>query len=555
MSFWRNFGFYTVSSIETTLNKPDFTLEDLLDDDEILQEVKAQNKKLIDVLAQPDNVKKLVEYVTSDTSEDNQKQQFKLPLVSAEVLCYDVPAIMDGLMKDMAMVDRLLQYLDRPAPLPSLQSNLVCRVVGFYLEKRPTEMLSTMQAKSNLMDRFLAHLDNASVVELLQKVVSSEPNTESAETAHFQWLKDSQLIQKLTCKLDPSLDPETHINAAGALVDLARVPSMLKTLETEEILTSILSYVLANPNPKALASNSAMISGLNVIIELLRHSPHTFQTAAELPLSKLSLTYTVVLKELDKFKAILSINPTSETIPTTMGDIEPLGFARLKVLELVSVLSQSNYGCVDEVLMEKDMFSLVLDLFFHFRWNNVLHAHVVNMIRRGLEGPNEDIKEHLIKHARLAHRIVEAEKENTQILQNPRGVRRGYMGHLVQLASELRNQATKSKVVESLLEADEEWKAFRDGFLKERTDLEVLMLGGRASQLDSGSSAEEDDDEEDDDDDDDMERQFIDGAPDEIDFQQDVFNERSNSSDDEDSEEDDDAQQVEAPPQAPEDNA
>jgi hypothetical protein len=49
MSFWRNFGFYTVSSIETTLNKPDFTLEDLLDDEEILQEVKAQNKKLIDV--------------------------------------------------------------------------------------------------------------------------------------------------------------------------------------------------------------------------------------------------------------------------------------------------------------------------------------------------------------------------------------------------------------------------------------------------------------------------------------------------------------------------
>ena len=49
MSFWRNFGFYTVSSIETTLNKPDFTLEDLLDDEEILQEVKAQNRKLIDV--------------------------------------------------------------------------------------------------------------------------------------------------------------------------------------------------------------------------------------------------------------------------------------------------------------------------------------------------------------------------------------------------------------------------------------------------------------------------------------------------------------------------
>lgn len=31
------------------MNKPDYTLEDLLEDEEILQEVKAQNKKLIDV--------------------------------------------------------------------------------------------------------------------------------------------------------------------------------------------------------------------------------------------------------------------------------------------------------------------------------------------------------------------------------------------------------------------------------------------------------------------------------------------------------------------------
>jgi serine/threonine-protein phosphatase 6 regulatory subunit 3 len=560
MSFWRNFGFYTVSSIETTLNKPDFTLEDLLDDEEILQEVKAQNKKLIDVLAQPANLKKLVDYLTTEPAEDTQKQQFKLPLISAEVLCSDVPAILEGLMKDAALVEQLLSYLEQPAPLHSVRSNLVCRVIGFFLDKRPTETLATMQAKGNLMDRFLEHLDNASVVELLQKVVGSEPSSEAAEAAHFQWLQESQLINKLTCKLDPKLDSDTHLNAAGALVDMSRVPAMAKALESEDILKTLLQYVLTNSTPKPLASNSAMISGLTVIIELLRHNPALkFEPVSDLPLDKLPIVYTIILKELDKFKAILAINSSNETIPTTMGDIEPLGFARLKVLELVSVLSQSNYECVDKVLMEKDIFVLVLDLFFHFRWNNVLHAHVLNMLRRGLEGANEDIKEHLLKHARLPSRIVEAERENATALQDPRGVRRGYMGHLVQLATDLKKQATHSKVIEAILDADEDWKVFRDGFLKSRNDLESHLLGGRATQMDSSSSAEEEDDDDDqDDDDDDIERNFIDATPDDADFNPDgPFDEQphGSASSDEDSEEEEDPADGEAPPQAPEEKA
>jgi serine/threonine-protein phosphatase 6 regulatory subunit 1 len=479
-------------------------------------------------------------------------------LISAEVLCSDVPAILEGLMKDSTLVEQLLSYLEQPAPLHSVRSNLVCRVIGFFLDKRPTETLVTMQTKANLMDRFLDHLDNASVVELLQKVVGSEPSSENAENEHFRWLKDSQLINKLTCKLDPKLDSDTHMNAAGALVDMSRVHAMAKTLETEEILGTLLGYVLSNSSPKPLASNSAMISGLTVIIEMLRHTPALkFEPASDLPLDKLPIVYTTILKELDQFKTILSINPSNETIPTTMGDIEPLGFARLKVLELVSVLSQSNYECVDLVLMQKDMFSLVLDLFFHFRWNNVLHAHVLNMIRRGLEGANENIKEHLLKHAKLPKRIVDAENENATALTDPRGVRRGYMGHLIQLATELKKQAAHSKVIETILEADEDWKTFRDGFLKQRNELESHLLGGRATQMDSSSSAEEDD-EDDDQDDDDIERNFIDDAtPDDADFNHEgPFDEQphGSASSDEDSDEDED-HEGEAPPQAPEENS
>lgn len=48
MSFWRTFGF-TVSAVETILEKEEFSLEELLEEEEVLQETKSQNKKLLDL--------------------------------------------------------------------------------------------------------------------------------------------------------------------------------------------------------------------------------------------------------------------------------------------------------------------------------------------------------------------------------------------------------------------------------------------------------------------------------------------------------------------------
>jgi hypothetical protein len=45
--FWR-FGFSNASPIDTILEKESFTLEELLDEEELLPECKAHNSKLID---------------------------------------------------------------------------------------------------------------------------------------------------------------------------------------------------------------------------------------------------------------------------------------------------------------------------------------------------------------------------------------------------------------------------------------------------------------------------------------------------------------------------
>jgi len=45
--FWRFGGYASISSIDTILDKSDVTLEELLDESDLIQELKQHNSKLI----------------------------------------------------------------------------------------------------------------------------------------------------------------------------------------------------------------------------------------------------------------------------------------------------------------------------------------------------------------------------------------------------------------------------------------------------------------------------------------------------------------------------
>jgi len=80
MSFWKTFGFNTVSAIDTILESGSFTLDQLLDEEDILQETKSQNPKLIEFLSEPESLKKLLIFITEEPQPDaDQRIRFKYP--------------------------------------------------------------------------------------------------------------------------------------------------------------------------------------------------------------------------------------------------------------------------------------------------------------------------------------------------------------------------------------------------------------------------------------------------------------------------------------------
>jgi SIT4-associating protein SAP185/190 len=63
--FWRFGGYANISTIDTLLEKPDVTLEEILDESELMQELKQPNTKLIEYLREDNVLKRLLSYVIS----------------------------------------------------------------------------------------------------------------------------------------------------------------------------------------------------------------------------------------------------------------------------------------------------------------------------------------------------------------------------------------------------------------------------------------------------------------------------------------------------------
>jgi hypothetical protein len=70
------FGFHTTSVIDSLLDKEDVQLEAILDEDDLLQECKAQNTRLIDYFQRIDILQRLFAYVTGQI-ESEEKGRLK----------------------------------------------------------------------------------------------------------------------------------------------------------------------------------------------------------------------------------------------------------------------------------------------------------------------------------------------------------------------------------------------------------------------------------------------------------------------------------------------
>lgn len=487
MSFWRTFGFHTISQVETILEREHFTLEELLDEEELLQECKSHNKKLIEYLAKTETLHQLITYLTVEPDENAEnKRKMRYPLLACEILCSELWAVYDAIFENEGHLDGLYGYLNKPTLNPMLVG-YISKVVGTLLQKKSIESMNFLKNKKDaIFGNLLKHLDNPSIIELLIKIIGSEA---AEPNGILHWLSEANLISILINKLSPMYSAEVHENAAQALVEITLIshPSspLLAQIESQEAITQLFDLILApGDNPSILSS------GLTILMELFKKtSQESFNTQAKL--ETLAPVHSVLVKNFEKFNKLLIDPANKSTLTLTTGTIVPLGIIRLKIVEFILCLIKTNYACLHHELVTSGLLNACLDLFFIFVWNNFLHATMDCILATIFDGENQDLKISLVKDCHLFDRIVAANKENEAAVAEPKGMRRGNMAFITRIANLICLEAQRNEPLAKLVEAHEGWKLFVSTSLAKTQQLEAPLGGHKPLSLEPTTSEEE----------------------------------------------------------------
>ncbi|KAF2089476.1 SAPS-domain-containing protein [Saccharata proteae CBS 121410] len=316
--FWRFGGYANISSLDSILDKPDVTVEELLDESDLIQELKQQNSKLVEYLRDEKVLERLLQYVaapknpptpeednggdgdgdgegkdktggffkrrsrsksikseTGDSDENkDEKQRMKYAYVSCEILSSEVWSISEALLENQPALRKFWQYLKQPAPLDPVQAGYFTKVNESLLDRKTEDMLEFFKSIENIVPDMLQHVDCPSVMDLLLKIISLEKS--EGGQGIVDWLQAQNLIPGLLSFLTPEHSASTQTSAGDFLKAIITISAnattqdqsvigpneLTRQLVSEKCISTLVSQMLRGGNPLTV--------GVGVVIEVIR---------------------------------------------------------------------------------------------------------------------------------------------------------------------------------------------------------------------------------------------------------------------------------------------
>ncbi|TVY59687.1 Extragenic suppressor of kinetochore protein, partial [Lachnellula suecica] len=415
--FWRFGGYANVSAIDTLLEKADVTLEELLDESDLIQELKQHNTKLIEYLREDKILERLLEYVVApkleavapeasdaegkgkdpesaevevsfskprspleDDEDEREKKRNRYAYVAAEILSSDNWSICEALMENQPLLRKFWDFLKLPPPLDPLQASYFTKVNEALLDKKTEEMLDLFKSLEGAVKNMLQHVDSPMVMDLLLKIISLE-KVEGGQGI-VDWLHSQDLMPILLSFLSSEHSWATQTSAGDFLKAIITISAnasqneqscigpneLTRQLVSQACIEKLISDMLKGGNPLTV--------GVGIVIEVIRknnsdYDPDVGAAENHVPSSRDPIYLGTLLRMFaqrvpDFMELILSPNHTigGGDGPVTIrrkelraafgGKIEPLGFDRFKTCELMAeLLHCSNMGLLNEAGSEE----------------------------------------------------------------------------------------------------------------------------------------------------------------------------------------------------------
>ncbi|KAG4385844.1 hypothetical protein GLYMA_12G174000v4 [Glycine max] len=495
--FWKLASLSASSPVETILDKENFTLEELLDEEEVIQECKALNSRLINFLRDQAQVEQLLRYIIEEPPEDAEnKRAFKFPFIACEIFTCEIDVILKTLVDDEELMNLLFSFLEPNRSHSTLLAGYFSKVVVCLMIRKTVPLMKYVQAHQNVFRQLVDLIGITSIMEVLVRLVGADDHMYHNFIDVMQWLAESNLLEMIVHKLSPSVSeasiqspPEVHANAAETLCTITRNPSstLAIKLSSPSFVAKILDHALEDSQSK-----SSLVNSLSVCVSLLDpkrsaiSSPlfHSFrsQHMYEPPIPVNPDTIGAMLPKLSELLMLLNVSSDEKVLPTTYGELRPpLGKHRLKIVEFIAVLLKTGNEVAEKEMVNSGTIQRVIDLFFEYPYNNSLHHHVESIILSCLESKTNAIVEHLLQECNLIGRFLQADKRSTLSAdinmptvpaagkQVPRA---GNIGHITRIVNKLVHLAHNRNLILTCLQENSEWNEWQASVLQERNVVE-----------------------------------------------------------------------------------
>ncbi|KAF5369199.1 hypothetical protein D9615_009978 [Tricholomella constricta] len=274
--FWR-FGFHNASAIDSLLDKEDVALEAILDEDDLLQECKAQNTRLIDYFQRVDVLQRLFAYVTGQIEGDD-KGRFKYPYVATEVLCSEIWSIVETSINEQTQLlipfwETVLDRSPDDMKTQMVMASHFSKINAVFLSKKPAEMFAFIRSQPSVVERLLLHIETPSFVDLIVRIIQLDEQPSGAGV--LEWLSSENLMGRLIELLAPTHTSDIHAVVAELIKNIISMaaPSpgaslneglqngpasnrFARELARKDNIEKLASYMLIDYEPPPLSEDS-----------------------------------------------------------------------------------------------------------------------------------------------------------------------------------------------------------------------------------------------------------------------------------------------------------
>nr|XP_026654817.1 serine/threonine-protein phosphatase 6 regulatory subunit 2 [Zonotrichia albicollis] len=497
--FWK-FDLNTTSHVDKLLDKEDVTLEELMDEDDVLQECKAQNRRLLDFLCQQRCMEQLVTLITHEPPVDmDEKVRFKYPNTACELLTSDVPQINDKLGGDETLLNILYDFLDHEPPLNPLLASFFSKTIGNLIARKTEQVISFLRKKDKFLSLVLKHIDTSAMMDLLLRLISCVEPTALRQDV-LNWLNEARIIQRLVELIHSSQDEDRQSNASQTLCDIIRLSRDQSTQlqdvpEPDPLLTALESQewgpgspkVPPDPGPGVMAmddmlltnmfdgeqSETCIVNGTQVLLTLLETRRSGVEGLMDSYTQGFERSYTVnssilhgIEPRLKDFHQLLLCPPKVPPALHGHGAREGNPQQTLKPRDE----QQEAESCVQGNLW---------DWGIEGRWEGMERKKLSVNTREGAGGSTVllwkilnilPFSPQLFQKCCLVQRILDAWEANDKI-QAEGGRRRGNMGHLTRIANAVVHNMEKgpmqAQISDFIKELPEDCRGRWESFVEE----------------------------------------------------------------------------------------